>query len=88
MYELHTMLKDRRVELGVSMEVAAVQIGTTRLTYSKWEKARTMPAATWVEPLAEWLDVPRWQVLVALGLLGHDAGEVLSEHLGGYLICA
>lgn len=88
MYELAAMLKSRRDHLGVSMEVAAVQIGTTRLTYSRWEHG-VIPAAKWAEPLSEWLDAPRWQVLNALGLLDDGAAGFLGEHyLGGYLLAA
>lgn len=86
MYDLPTLIRTRRDELGISMEIAAVQIGTTRLTYHNWEKKNVTPAAKWVEPLAEWLDAPRWQVLNALGLLDDGAATFLGEnYLGSYL---
>lgn len=88
MYELAALLKNRRSHLGVSMEVAAVQIGTTRVTYAKWEHG-VIPAARWVEPLSEWLDAPRWQVLNALGLLDDGPAQFLGDnYLGGYLLAA
>lgn len=87
MYELPTMLRERRAELGISsQERAAVALGTTRNTYGQWETGAQVPSARWVEPLAEWLDRPRWQVLVAIGLLGDDVAEVLTEHMGGYVV--
>lgn len=86
MFQLNTMLKNRRDQLDLSMEVAAVQIGTTRLTYSKWEHGDAIPAAKWVEPLAAWLDAPRWQVLNALGLLDDGPAECLGDnYMGRYL---
>ncbi len=77
------MLKTRRAELGVSQEVAAVQIGTTRLTYSRWEKGKALPDSRWIEQLATWLERPRWRVSAALGFIEDEAASVLAEHLGG-----
>ena len=80
MYDLAAMLKERRRQLGItSQERAAVQIGTTRLTYSKWESGQT-PDSRWIEPICAFLDVPRWQVLNAIGLLPDGDADLLSTH--------
>ena len=85
MYDIGELLKTRRADLGISsQEKAAVAMGTTKNTWSKWEQGHELPSARWVEPLAEFLDAPRWKVLAALGLLDDEAATVLAEHLGGY----
>lgn len=82
MFVLADLLAGRRGELGItSQERAAVDLGTTRNTYAAWEAGRAVPTGRWVEPLAEWLDLPRWQILAAVGLLGQAEAEVLAEHL-------
>ena len=86
MDSIANMLGKRRAELGVSQEVAAVTIGTTRTSYQKWQSGAETPTARWVEPLAEWLDIPRWKVLGGIGLLGDDELRILSDALGGYLV--
>jgi len=89
LYDLADLLRTRRAELGItSQERAAVDLGTTRNTYAAWETGRAVPSGRWVEPLSEWLDRPRWQVLAAIGLLDARAIEVLHEQLGGYLTFA
>lgn len=83
---LGTMLYDRRRDLGVSQNVAAVQIGTNPQSYSEWERGTNRPQQLkWVMPLAEWLDAPMRRVLHAMGMLDDEEYGLLSEALGGYL---
>lgn len=84
--KLHQLLKIRRTEVGLSQEQAAVAIGTTRLTYSRWEKGLAVPDPKWFDALADWLGRPTWRVVAATGLLDEAATSVLEEHLGGYLV--
>lgn len=86
---LSAMLIERREQLGISQEVAAVQIGTNRNTYTAWEKGEGTPEKLkWVRPLASWLDVPTYRVAAALGILGDGEVEVLRDAMGSYLAAA
>jgi transcriptional regulator with XRE-family HTH domain len=82
---LPTMLRTRRDQLGISQERAAVALDTSRVTYDKWEKGKSIPDPRRAFALAEWLDLPLWKVLDALELLDEPIANLCREHLGGYL---
>lgn len=83
---LSEMLTERRIELGVSREVAAVQIGTNRTTFTAWESGADAPQQLkWVRPLASWLDVPSYRVAASLGIIEDGEFRVLVDALGGYI---
>lgn len=82
---LGTLLYNRRAELGISQDKAAVQLDTNRETYRAWELGKDLPRQTrWIDPLTVWLDVPRREVIHAIGLLDDQEWQVLSDALGSY----
>lgn len=83
---LSEMLAQRRKELGLSIEQAAVSIKTNSNTYRAWERGTERPEKLkWIRPLASWLDVPTYRVSAALDVIGEDEYSVLRDALGGYL---
>lgn len=60
----HTVLKDRRKELGYSQEDVALAIDTTVRTYQKWEAGETTPNGHYLIRLMNWLDISNVQDVI------------------------
>lgn len=60
----HTVLKDRRKELGYSQEDVASAIDTTVRTYQKWESGETTPNGHYLIRLMNWLNISNVQDVI------------------------
>lgn len=77
-------LRERREELGQSKEQAAVYIGTSRPTYTKWENGVDHPTHfKWVSHLAAWLDMPEEDVSLMIVEAMHAVPSIAGEQTGG-----
>jgi len=54
----HTVLKNRRKELGFTQQEVADAVETTVRTYQKWESGETTPDGHFLIRLLNWLDIP------------------------------
>lgn len=84
---LSDLLAARRAALGLSQEVAAVQLGTTRNTYAKWESGEATPEKiVWISPIADWLETDQMAVLRSIRVTraycpvcSHDLQDCLHD---------
>ncbi len=76
-YSLWWRLKDRRLNLGIGQTEAAALCGTSQSTYGRWENRKRVPEDWELDGIAEYLDVPRSDVV--LWRSGEDAPESLQE---------
>lgn len=59
---LSTVIKDRRVHLGIQQKNAAESIGVTVKTLAKWENGETEPKASQVTKLAKLLKLTEKEI--------------------------
>ena len=71
-------LKDRRSELGLSMQKAAEELGVIRLTYRAWEFGVQRPDSERWDALAKWLGIPRPRLLLEFGVITPEEFQRLS----------
>lgn len=57
----HTILKNRRKELGYTQQAVADAVGTSVRTYQKWEAGNTIPDGYFLIRLLNWLDISNIQ---------------------------
>ena len=69
-------LKQRRIDLGLTSQFMASQIGVSPSTYFEWENGRQVRGEQYYEPLARILQMSLSELII-----GKNAQVELNEHI-------
>lgn len=76
-------LRKRRDELGLSANKAHMRLGISRQSYDAWEGNLYTPKPEHWATIAEFLDVPRWEIAVLAGILTRADIRAACRELNG-----